>query len=174
MVPRPWILRAQSPHIAKSVQATQSAFASTSKLKDVRRSRERDVTEGAVLVLCFALVVMTVLRPLPHEQHGSAGEVSDEHSHRSSGLRGNVAPSLNGIRVSDMSALGQKQTFAVQKVMSALPPKADIRESGLVCQSRALYPANEKRGRRGRMLKYSGPKITEPPSFLLLISNNFF
>ena len=26
-----------------------------------------------------------------------------------------------------MSALGQKQTFAVQNVMSALPPKADIR-----------------------------------------------
>ena len=25
-----------------------------------------------------------------------------------------------------MSALGQKQTFAVQKDMSALPPKADI------------------------------------------------
>jgi hypothetical protein len=25
-----------------------------------------------------------------------------------------------------MSALGQKQTFAVQKGMSALPPKADI------------------------------------------------
>ena len=27
----------------------------------------------------------------------------------------------------EMSALGQKQTFAVQKRMSALPPKADIR-----------------------------------------------
>jgi hypothetical protein len=26
-----------------------------------------------------------------------------------------------------MSALGQKQTFAMQKRMSALPPKADIR-----------------------------------------------
>jgi len=26
-----------------------------------------------------------------------------------------------------MSALGQKQTFAAQKAMSALPPKADIR-----------------------------------------------
>ena len=25
-----------------------------------------------------------------------------------------------------MSALGQKQTFALQKVMSALPPKADM------------------------------------------------
>jgi hypothetical protein len=25
-----------------------------------------------------------------------------------------------------MSALGQKQTFALQQVMSALPPKADI------------------------------------------------
>ena len=28
-----------------------------------------------------------------------------------------------------MSALGHKRTFAVQKGMSALPPKADIRES---------------------------------------------
>ena len=28
----------------------------------------------------------------------------------------------------EMSALGHKQTFAVQKVMSALPPKADISE----------------------------------------------
>ena len=28
-----------------------------------------------------------------------------------------------------MSALGQKQTFAVQKGMSALPPKADIADS---------------------------------------------
>ena len=28
-----------------------------------------------------------------------------------------------------MSALGQKQTFAVQKGMSALPPKADTRRS---------------------------------------------
>jgi hypothetical protein len=28
-----------------------------------------------------------------------------------------------------MSALGQKQTFAVQKGMSALPPKADIRSA---------------------------------------------
>jgi hypothetical protein len=27
-----------------------------------------------------------------------------------------------------MSALGQKQTFAVEKAMSALPPKADIAE----------------------------------------------
>jgi hypothetical protein len=30
-----------------------------------------------------------------------------------------------------MSALGQKQTFAVQKGMSALPPKADIQRIGL-------------------------------------------
>jgi len=28
-----------------------------------------------------------------------------------------------------MSALGQKQTFALQKAMSALPPKADIGQS---------------------------------------------
>jgi hypothetical protein len=28
-----------------------------------------------------------------------------------------------------MSALGQKQTFAPQKVLSALPPKADIRSA---------------------------------------------
>jgi hypothetical protein len=30
-----------------------------------------------------------------------------------------------------MSALGQKQTFAVQKRMSALPPKAYLRQRGL-------------------------------------------
>jgi hypothetical protein len=29
-----------------------------------------------------------------------------------------------------MSALGQKQTFAVQNGMSALPPKADIHSDG--------------------------------------------
>jgi hypothetical protein len=29
----------------------------------------------------------------------------------------------------DMSALGQKQTFASQKAMSALPPKADIQRA---------------------------------------------
>jgi hypothetical protein len=34
-----------------------------------------------------------------------------------------------------MSALGQKQTFAVQNVMSALPPKADI----LRCRSDLRY-----------------------------------
>jgi hypothetical protein len=28
-----------------------------------------------------------------------------------------------------MSALGQKQTFAPQQVMSALPPKADMRSA---------------------------------------------
>jgi hypothetical protein len=31
-----------------------------------------------------------------------------------------------------MSALGQKQTFAPQKVMSALPRKADIERLGVV------------------------------------------
>jgi hypothetical protein len=30
-----------------------------------------------------------------------------------------------------MSALGQKQTFALQQVISALPPKADIRQRDL-------------------------------------------
>ena len=32
-----------------------------------------------------------------------------------------------------MSALGQKQTFAVQTGMSALPPKADIHRAGAQC-----------------------------------------
>jgi hypothetical protein len=32
-----------------------------------------------------------------------------------------------------MSALGQKQTFAVQKAMSALPPKADIARGPASC-----------------------------------------
>jgi hypothetical protein len=41
-----------------------------------------------------------------------------------------------------MSALGQKQTFALHQPMSALPPKADIRESDL-----------RKKAARGRSLK---------------------
>ena len=36
-----------------------------------------------------------------------------------------------------MSALGQKQTFAVQNVMSASPPKADIR--GCIGTDGALF-----------------------------------
>ena len=37
------------------------------------------------------------------------------------------AVQLRAVRYWPMSALGQKQTFAVQNGMSALPPKADIR-----------------------------------------------
>ena len=37
-----------------------------------------------------------------------------------------------------MSALGQKQTFAVQKVMSALPPKA-VEIADIVCRWRAEH-----------------------------------
>ena len=33
------------------------------------------------------------------------------------------------MRLGPMSALGQKQTCAVQKGMSALPPKADMRSA---------------------------------------------
>jgi hypothetical protein len=33
-----------------------------------------------------------------------------------------------------MSALGQKQTCAMQKTMSALPPKADIGQRGKRCK----------------------------------------
>jgi hypothetical protein len=40
-------------------------------------------------------------------------------------------------RVTLMSALGQKQTYAAQKVMSALPPKADMQ-----CTSAYLLWAN--------------------------------
>jgi hypothetical protein len=58
-----------------------------------------------------------------------------------------------------MSALGHKRTFAVQKGMSALPPKADIREADWHV-SRFNQPMKNV-GRRGRMLKYSGPKITD-------------
>jgi hypothetical protein len=57
-----------------------------------------------------------------------------------------------------MSALGQKQTYAPQKVMSALPPKADIR--GAKCPLRAKsglmsiqpYQADNLRIRLGRGL----------------------
>ena len=43
-----------------------------------------------------------------------------------------------------MSALGQKQTFAVQNGMSALPPKADIswRQSNVCWISAALVVGN--------------------------------
>jgi hypothetical protein len=43
-----------------------------------------------------------------------------------------------------MSALGQKQTFAMQKVMSASPPKADIcgrNEGGVRYGPKADIPA---------------------------------
>jgi len=39
-----------------------------------------------------------------------------------------------------MSALGQKQTFAVQNGMSALPPKADIDCYALVSSTRRISP----------------------------------
>jgi hypothetical protein len=35
--------------------------------------------------------------------------------------------------VRSMSALGQKQTFATQKVMSALPPRADMKWQFATC-----------------------------------------
>ena len=38
-----------------------------------------------------------------------------------------------------MSALGQKQTFAVQNGMSALPPKADIGQSLGKCALTLLF-----------------------------------
>ena len=41
-----------------------------------------------------------------------------------------------------MSALGQKQTFAPQKAMSALPPKADM------CSATRLCPLCAKSGHR--------------------------
>jgi hypothetical protein len=69
-----------------------------------------------------------------------------------------------------MSALGHKRTFAVQKGMSALPPKADIRESDWYVNR--AQPMKNVGG--GGMLKYSGPKITErPPIGLPLTSKNF-
>jgi hypothetical protein len=43
-----------------------------------------------------------------------------------------------------MSALGQKQTFAVQKDMSALPPKADIRRQSVLCHKRTFLPTQTK------------------------------
>ncbi|MGB8018867.1 MAG: hypothetical protein WCF80_23755, partial [Pseudolabrys sp.] len=66
-------------------------------------------------------------------------------------------------------------TYAVQKVMSALPPKADIRESDwFVNRARFTQPMKNV-GRRGRMLKYSGRKITERPhkSSLLPVENSY-
>jgi hypothetical protein len=44
-----------------------------------------------------------------------------------------------------MYALAVKnEHFRNAIAMSALPPKAGIRESDWLCQSRALYPASEK------------------------------
>ena len=59
-----------------------------------------------------------------------------------------------------MSALGQKQTCAVQNVMSALPPKADI------CGAQARCPLSANsghsclfsyQGRQPRQLRCIGP-----------------
>jgi hypothetical protein len=43
-----------------------------------------------------------------------------------------------------MSALGQKQTLAHVSVMSALPPKADIRERGIAVFTRGVMPTKHK------------------------------
>jgi hypothetical protein len=54
-----------------------------------------------------------------------------------------------------MSAMGQKQTFALQQVMSALPPKADIlyaeRKTSAKCQYRTLNAEIELPVRRRGM-----------------------
>ena len=47
-----------------------------------------------------------------------------------------------------MSALGQKQTFAVQKVMSALPPKADVPGGAIKPTVAVTRRAARKRWRR--------------------------
>ena len=58
-----------------------------------------------------------------------------------------------------MSALGHKRTFAVQKGMSALPPKADIRESDWYVNR--AQPMKNVGG--GGMLKYSDPRSRNAP-----------
>ena len=42
-----------------------------------------------------------------------------------------------------MSALGQKQTCAAQKIMSALPPKADMCSAGSRCPTLGRTPASQ-------------------------------
>ena len=57
-----------------------------------------------------------------------------------------------------MSALGQKQTYAVQKTMSALPPKADMCSYGwnvrfvLIADMREIACAKQK-GRHAAVLR---------------------
>ena len=53
-----------------------------------------------------------------------------------------------------MSALGQKQTFALQKVMSALPPKADLIGA---CGFSAVL---QRRPTRRLITKWSANQIT--------------
>ena len=72
---------------------------------------------------------MTVFRSLPHEQHGSAGELSDEHSHRSSGLRGNVALSSQWYPGERHVRFGSKADMCSAKRHVRFTPNSD-RKSG--------------------------------------------
>ena len=75
-----------------------------------------------------------------------------------------------------MSALGHKQTFAMQKGMSALPPKADICSAPvyvrfvpiadigtkLVCPLfDQLVSTDEQGGRDGKFKRLSGPHVDD-------------
>jgi hypothetical protein len=60
-----------------------------------------------------------------------------------------------------MSALGQKQTFAPQNVMSALPPKADIRSHIAVSTRGRAYIVQDAQLTRGHVSanKQSGAPV---------------
>ena len=62
-----------------------------------------------------------------------------------------------------MSALGQKQTFAPQKAMSALPPKADMcsnsvcplwANSGLMHRSKLLFIRSPRRREKSALVEH--------------------
>jgi hypothetical protein len=69
-----------------------------------------------------------------------------------------------------MSALGQKQTFAVQNAISALPPKADIERFGRIVRFMPeadialfdhLVGACEQRGRHLDSKRFCGLQIDD-------------
>jgi len=72
--------------------------------------------------------------------------------------------------MSDESALGQKQTFAPQKVMSALPPKADIK---CVFRHVCFGPiANMAEKRRGCLREPRLPQVAARGTSALTICGN--
>ena len=60
-----------------------------------------------------------------------------------------------------MSALGQKRTCAVQNAMSALPPKADIRQAIAMSAKGTLERATQSLIRDGELLFLASRLVVE-------------